>query len=274
METVRFVFRCEEIFDSGEQKENVLQSAVSFRPLKEELLGALIGLSKVCGGAGSAQTTDLIIEGLNTAALNIESDEDQIRSLTKQVREEPKRLAGSESESGNWNEYDLGKLWEGEKDIASVKCMILLGICGMAVDACLAKESGHRDEKLNGFFIRALSVISDELSLEELLPVMIEAGEMNFKCIELLDNAIQEKSTTSILLEESHPAENGNSRGLPFSIGFSWHETKTVCFFLTLLYLGNRPVYVGRRLPSFLTEPVFSFLTEHYNVTVLDSDED
>ena len=50
----------------------------------------------------------------------------------------------------------------------------------------------------------------DELSLEELLPVMIEAGEMNFKCIELLDNAIQEKSTTSILLEESHPAENGN----------------------------------------------------------------
>ena len=48
---------------------------------------------------------------------------------------------------------------------------------------------GYEDEGVNHFFYKALSIISYDLTMEQLLPVVLEVGEVNLKCMELLDKA-------------------------------------------------------------------------------------
>ena len=48
---------------------------------------------------------------------------------------------------------------------------------------------GYEDSEVNEFFYRALSVISYDLSSDKLLETVLKVGEVNLKCMELLDRA-------------------------------------------------------------------------------------
>lgn len=48
---------------------------------------------------------------------------------------------------------------------------------------------GYTDDTVNEFFYKALSYISFDLDESQLLPVVMEVGEVNLKCMELLDKA-------------------------------------------------------------------------------------
>ena len=42
---------------------------------------------------------------------------------------------------------------------------------------------GYTDRKVNDFFYKALSVLADDLGMGELLPIVLEVGEVNFRCM-------------------------------------------------------------------------------------------
>ena len=90
---------------------------------------------------------------------------------------------------GSTEDYDMNLLWNEDEDIRSLKSLILFGIRGMAAYAYHAMVLGYEDEDVNGFFYKALSVITYDMEIGQLLPVALEVGEKNLKCMELLDRA-------------------------------------------------------------------------------------
>ncbi len=83
----------------------------------------------------------------------------------------------------------MEKIWNADEDIRSLKSLILFGIRGMAAYAHHAAALGYEDEDVNRFFVKALSALGEDWGMEELLPVVMEVGEKNLKCMALLDNA-------------------------------------------------------------------------------------
>lgn len=168
--------------------------------LQDKLTGTLIGLAKATENNEmliTPSTDDLVIEGLFTTITNVSFNDDSVTTLINCVEEEKKRLIPlcyeCSSSCGRNDNYDMNNLWNAGEDIRSLKSLILFGIRGMAAYAYHAAVLGYRDETVNRFFYKALAVIGmDYLGINELLPVVMETGEINLKCMELLDRANRE----------------------------------------------------------------------------------
>lgn len=83
----------------------------------------------------------------------------------------------------------MRKVWNAQEDIRSLKSLILFGIRGMAAYAHHAMILGYTDEEVNRFFVKALWFIGEDSGMDELLPIVMEVGEKNLKCMALLDRA-------------------------------------------------------------------------------------
>ena len=83
----------------------------------------------------------------------------------------------------------MKKLWEDEEDIRSLKSLLLFGLRGTAAYACHAMVLGYTDEQVNAFFYKGMAAIGEDRDMENLLPLVMEAGAVNLKCMELLDKA-------------------------------------------------------------------------------------
>ena len=138
-------------------------------------------------------TWRLMIEGLFTTVTNVNFNEKTLRELIDRVHCENARLvpdcAVCDSACGRTDDYDMEKLWSAQEDIRSLKSLILFGVRGMAAYAHHAMVLGYTDEEVNRFFAKALFVIGEDLGMDELLPIVMEVGEKNLKCMALLDKA-------------------------------------------------------------------------------------
>lgn len=84
----------------------------------------------------------------------------------------------------------MNELWNADEDIRSLKSLILFGIRGMAAYAYHALVLGCQDKDVNKFFYKALFAIGmKDWGMNELLPIVMEVGKINLKCMEMLDKA-------------------------------------------------------------------------------------
>ena len=162
---------------------------------QDELTGALIGLARAARGdtEPDEDTYRIIIEGLFATVTNVNFDNQAICKMTEAVRKEKERLIpqcnSCGSPCGQNEEYDMKELWTEEENVRSLKSLILFGIRGMAAYAYHALVLGYKDEEVNEFFCEALFRIGYEDTVEKLLPVVLKVGEINLKCMALLDKA-------------------------------------------------------------------------------------
>ena len=196
MDSKMFCFQCEQTAGcSGcTGSAGVCGKSASTANLQDELTGALIGLAKACGNNSPLETTTrILIEGLFTTITNVNFNDEVLVEMIKRVREEKEKIVPDCSKCtsvcGNTSDYDMKNIWEAQEDIRSLKSLILFGLRGVAAYAYHAMVLGYEDEGVNHFFYKALSVISYDLTMEQLLPVVLEVGEINLKCMELLDKA-------------------------------------------------------------------------------------
>ena len=163
--------------------------------LQDELTGALIGLARAVDSAAaiSESTSQVIIEGLFTTVTNVSFDDAAIENMIQKVRAEKERLvpdcSKGQSPCGKTGEYDMQQLWNANEDIRSLKSLILFGIRGMAAYAYHANVLNYEDTEVNRFFCEALFKIGYEESADALLPAVLKVGEINLKCMALLDKA-------------------------------------------------------------------------------------
>ena len=106
--------------------------------------------------------------------------------------------------------YDISQLWNSNEDIRSLKSLILFGIRGMSAYAYHANVLGYHDEEVARFFYKALCAIgSQDAEMDTLLPVVLETGAINLRCMELLDKANTETFGTPEPRQVSLTVEKG-----------------------------------------------------------------
>ena len=197
MENKMFCFQCEQTTGCTgcTGKAGVCGKTSDVAKLQDELTGALVGLSRAAYDAPETNegTWRLIIEGLFTTVTNVNFNEKTIGELIDRVHEEKARLVPNcsccASECGRTDDYDMDKLWNAQEDIRSLKSLILFGVRGMAAYAHHAMVLGYTDDEVNRFLAKALFAVGEDWGMDELLPVVMEVGEKNLKCMALLDKA-------------------------------------------------------------------------------------
>lgn len=204
MDHKMFCFQCEQtagcVGCTG--KAGVCGKTAEVAELQDELTGALIGLAKATDADTpvNADTWRLMIEGLFTTVTNVSFNEKTIRELINRVHAEKERLApkgsGCGSRCGRNDDYDMNLLWNAQEDIRSLKSLILFGVRGMSAYAHHAMVLGYTDEEVNRFFAKALFAVGEDWGMDELLPIVMEVGEKNLKCMALLDKANTESYGT------------------------------------------------------------------------------
>ena len=197
MDHKMFCFQCEQTAGCAgcTGKAGVCGKTAEVAELQDQLTGALVGLSRAVDNAPDANegTWRLMIEGLFTTVTNVSFNEKTIRTLIDQVHEEKARLvpgcSGCGSRCGRNDDYDMNLLWNAQEDIRSLKSLILFGVRGMAAYAHHAMMLGYADEEVNRFFAKALFAVGEDWDMDALLPIVMEVGEKNLKCMALLDKA-------------------------------------------------------------------------------------
>ena len=182
-----FCFQCQQTaHNTGcEGKAGVCGKKADTANYQDELTGALIGLAKAAKNGGRSDRTDeLILKGLFTTITNVNFNNETILKLKEDVESETRKICGKTCES-----YDMQNIWSAEEDVRSLKSLILFGIKGMAAYAYHALVLGKTDAEVNDFFYESLSALSENKASDELLSLVLKTGEVNLKCMALLDAA-------------------------------------------------------------------------------------
>ena len=253
MDKNMFCFQCEQTIGCSGCTGNsgVCGKTADTAKLQDELTGALIGLARAVDSttAVSKKTSQVIIEGLFTTVTNVNFDNASIESMIQKVRAEKERLAPDcskcQSPCGKTDEYDMQQLWNADEDIRSLKSLILFGIRGMAAYAYHAAVLGHEDDEVNLFFCEALFKIGYEENTETLLSTVLKVGEINLKCMALLDKANTETYGTPEPTEVTLTVEKG-----PFIV-VTGHDLKDLQLLLEQTSGKGINIYThGEMLPA------------------------
>lgn len=173
-----FCFQCEQTAQGkGCTLQGVCGKKADTSNLQDELTSKLIELAN-CGEKND-ENTELLIDGLFTTITNVNFDDKSIKEFIEKVQ----KNINCDSE------FDIKTVWDCNEDIRSLKSLILFGLKGMAAYAHHAGVLGYKDSDVDNFFYEALQGISKDLSADELLNLVLKTGEINLKCMELLDKA-------------------------------------------------------------------------------------
>jgi len=166
------------------------------------------------------QETDLfVIEGLFATVTNVDFDPERVRVLIDTsgiVKEKIKKLfleaylkkhnkefdeqlpeialwnpAKTKEELLSQGRKGLGiNSFSGNEDIKSLKELLICGLKGMAAYAEHAQILGKENEQVNAFFYKGLRALAENnLTVEQLTALVMEFGQVNLKCMEILDEA-------------------------------------------------------------------------------------
>lgn len=247
-----FCFQCEQTAGCTGCAGNagVCGKTADVAGLQDKLTGALVGLARAASGnTPSPSTHRAMIEGLFTTVTNVNFNEDTIRQQIENVTREKNALTpgcGSCPQScGRTENYDMELLWNADEDIRSLKSLILFGLRGMAAYAYHAMVLGYSDEEVNTFFYEGMFAIGEDLNMEQLLPLVMKVGEVNLKCMALLDQANTETYGNPVPVTVPLTVEKG-----PFIV-ISGHDLKDLQLLLEQTEGKGINIYTnGEMLPA------------------------
>lgn len=172
-----FCFQCEQTAGGkGCTNIGVCGKTAEVSNLQDDLTSAIITLANIC--EKNENNTRLIIDALFTTITNVNFD-------SASIQEEINKVLFTSGEK----DFDVQCVWSTDEDIRSLKSLILFGLKGIAAYAYHARILGYSDKDVDNFFYEALQDISKDLYKDELLQLVLKTGEINLKCMELLDRA-------------------------------------------------------------------------------------
>ncbi len=214
-----FCFQCEQTAGctACTGKAGVCGKTAEASLLQDKLTGALIGLARATEGNEDLITRDtdkLIIESLFATVTNVNFNPSSLTKLIERIEEEKRKFVPlcscCASPCKRNNNYDMNDLWNADEDIRSLKSLILFGIRGMAAYAYHAEVLGYTDKTVNRFFYKALNTIGmGDFGMNDLLPVVMEVGEINLRCMSLLDRANSETYGNPVPTKVTMTVEKG-----------------------------------------------------------------
>ena len=179
-----FCFQCQQTAgNKGCVRTGVCGKQPDTANLQDALLHELIRLAEAAERRGqhSREASRLLMDGLFTTLTNVNFDNDAIRRFTDRVIAERHRLGGGETA--------VVDLWKGETDIVSLRSTLLFGMKGMAAYAHHALNLGYEDDTVTDWFYKGLCAVNSDHTVEEWLALIMAFGQVNFRCMALLDKA-------------------------------------------------------------------------------------
>lgn len=209
-----FCYQCEQTAGRGCSKVGVCGKDEQVSALQDLLIYQLKGIGfygnqlLLQDKAVPQAAQDFIMEGLFATLTNVNFHDDRFVELlrtSQQIKEELRELTGrvgAVPEQASFilpqskEQMQLAAIRAGIKsdnlpeDLLSLREMLIYGLKGLAAYAHHAKVLGYEDEQINNFAQKALAAAADpDKSAEELLNLLMELGQINFRCMELLDEA-------------------------------------------------------------------------------------
>lgn len=174
-----FCFQCEQtaMGKGCTMAQGICGKKADTSNLQDELISSLIELANCA--QNNEQNTNLLINGLFITITNVNFDNESIKNFLDKVKNVKKCTA----------DFDIRKVWDCNEDLRSLKSLILFGVKGIAAYAHHARVLGYKDKDVDDFFYEALQSVSKDLKIDELLALVLKTGEINLKCMELLDKA-------------------------------------------------------------------------------------
>ncbi|HHV43490.1 MAG TPA: hydroxylamine reductase [Firmicutes bacterium] len=150
----------------------------------DQLTAALIGLARAAKDkAPGPQTDELVLQSLFATITNVNFDGERIDALIDAVHQERDKL------SPGTPDFPWESLWQGDPDIVSLRSTLLFGLRGMAAYAWHAYVLGKKNDEVTSWFYKGLWAVGEEHTVEEWLDLLMEFGQVNLKCMALLDEA-------------------------------------------------------------------------------------
>lgn len=255
MENKMFCYQCEQTAGCTGCTGNagVCGKSANTARLQDELTGALIGLARAVEGNEhlvNEEMNQLVLEGLFTTVTNVNFNDETLKILIYKIENEKKKLVPNcftcSGSCGRNDNFDMNTLWTTDEDVRSLKSLILFGIRGMAAYAYHASVLGYTDETISKFFYKALFAVGmKDWGMDELLPIVLEVGEVNLRCMELLDQANTTTYGTPVPTTVSLTIEKG-----PFII-ITGHDLKDLQLLLEQTKDKGINIYThGEMLPA------------------------
>lgn len=179
-----FCFQCEQtVGGKGCTKVGACGKSAVTAGKQDELTAAMIDLARSAEGKETNASVDgLIMRGLFATITNVNFDDRRVDELVAKARAETVKLGGSQN-------YEAADLWQGDADAVSLRSTLLFGLRGMAAYAWHALVLGKTDPEVTGWLYKGLREVGAEHTVEEWLGLLMEFGQVNLKCMELLDAA-------------------------------------------------------------------------------------
>ncbi|MEA4853192.1 MAG: hydroxylamine reductase [Christensenella sp.] len=179
-----FCFQCEQTAKGqGCTVGGVCGKKAETANLQDDLTAKMIELA--CAAEGkphSQETDDYLVDGLFTTVTNVNFDDADIRALCGKGDDLIARF-------GKTVDFSAATIWHNDEDIRSLQSLLLFGMRGMAAYAHHARILGKRSAEVNAFFYKGLAAIAKRLPAEEYLALVMECGEVNLLCMQLLNDA-------------------------------------------------------------------------------------
>ncbi len=179
-----FCFQCEQTSGgTGCTKAGVCGKKPEVAIKQDQLIGALVGLARASVGKKPSKYADeIIMQGLFATVTNVNFDPARIDELKKMAETMTLKLGGA-------IEFKGSSIFQGDVDIVSLRSMLLFGLRGMAAYDWHARVLGKDNPEVTAWFYKGLRSIGEEHTADEWLALLMEFGQINLKCMALLDEA-------------------------------------------------------------------------------------
>lgn len=176
--------------------------------LQDTLVYAVEGLALVAAGLEAPLDRNygqFISESLFVTVTNTNFDEEAIVERIRKtlvVRDEVRALSGKTPthDAATWTGSTLDEFvakavtcgidsLSENADLRSLKSLVLYGLKGLAAYTDHAAVLGYHDDEVYAFYVKALSALLREMTVDELLALVMETGATAVKAMALLDRA-------------------------------------------------------------------------------------
>ncbi len=202
-----FCYQCQETLQNrGCTKRGVCGKEDQTANLQDLLVFVLKGIA-VCSsktGNEKKEAGDFISKALFATITNANFDDDRFVELIKdglKLRDEIKGSSSIDSSDDcvNWtgNSLDdfvkkagsVGVLATENEDVRSLRELLIYGLKGMAAYTHHAAVLGYEDQAIYDFIIDAIASTTEDLSVDEMVGLVLKAGEVGVTAMALLDKA-------------------------------------------------------------------------------------
>jgi hydroxylamine reductase len=183
-DTSMFCFQCEQTAGGkGCTRGGVCGKPPDVAIKHDQLTAALIELARAAKGqAVDVATDELVIQGLFSTVTNVNFDGAWFDAFIAKVNAATKKLGGAPA-------FDAATLFHGDTDVVSLRSTLLFGLRGMAAYAWHSHVLGKDDSVVTGWHYKGLLEIGRDHSVADWLSLIMEFGQVNLKCMEILDAA-------------------------------------------------------------------------------------